>query len=256
MCATCGCSGQADDHVPGAQHRHGHSSGDGSKLVRLERDLLAKNDHIAQHNRVWLAEHGVAAVNVMSSPGAGKTTLLERTARDLAAEIPIAVVEGDQETHLDADRIEAAGVPVVQVNTGVGCHLDAEMVQRALASLDPPRGSLVFVENVGNLVCPALFDLGEHRRAVVMSTTEGADKPTKYPRMFAGADLVLLNKVDLLPYLDFDIAAFRADLSKVSPRADVLPVAATTGAGLDGWYTWLRGLLDAVARRQPEQAMR
>jgi hydrogenase nickel incorporation protein HypB len=164
----------------------------------------------------------------------------ERTARELAGRLALSVIEGDQETALDADRISSAGCQVVQVNTGVGCHLDAVMVADALHALDPRPGSVVVIENVGNLVCPALFDLGEAARIVLASVTEGADKPAKYPQMFRGADLVLLSKVDLLPYLDFDTARHAADLARISPRARLLPVSARTGEGLPAWYDWLR----------------
>jgi hydrogenase nickel incorporation protein HypB len=221
VCGTCGCSEQE------------------SRTVRLEVDVLAKNDHLAARNRDRLRERGVHCVNVMSSPGSGKTTLLERTIRELGDRL-VGVVEGDQETSLDAERIRATGAPVVQVNTGSGCHLDARMLHDALDELQPPTGSVLLVENVGNLVCPALFDLGEEHRAVVMSAPEGADKPLKYPLMFAGADVVLLNKIDLLPYLDFDMARFLADLSTVSPAAHVLQVSARTGEGLEDWCSWLR----------------
>jgi hydrogenase nickel incorporation protein HypB len=176
----------------------------------------------------------------MSSPGSGKTTLLERTIRDLADGVPVAVVEGDQETLLDAERIRATGRPVVQINTGEGCHLDAAMLERALAELDPSPGSLVFVENVGNLVCPALFDLGEGSRVVVMSVTEGEDKPAKYPHMFRSADLVLINKLDLLPHVDFDLARCTGQLRALNPGAEVLRVSARTGEGMGAWRTWLQ----------------
>jgi len=176
----------------------------------------------------------------MSSPGSGKTTLLVRTLRDLKADVPVAVIEGDQETLLDADRIHATGAPVVQVNTGAGCHLDADMMRRALDNLDPSDGSLLFVENVGNLVCPAMFDLGEAAKVVVISVTEGDDKPLKYPQMFAGADLLIINKSDLLPYVDFDVPACTANARLVNPDLQVLLVSATTGEGLDSWYRWLR----------------
>jgi hydrogenase nickel incorporation protein HypB len=211
-----------------------------TRTVALEQDVLAKNDLLAERNRGWLRGRDILAVNVMSSPGAGKTTLLERTVRELGGELPISVVEGDQETLLDAERIKATGAPVVQINTGSGCHLDAEMLERGLATLAPPMGSVLFIENVGNLVCPALFDLGEEHRAVIMSVTEGPDKPLKYPHMFASSDLVVLNKIDLLPYLDFDLDAFLRDARKVNPDVRVLQVSATTGEGLDGWYRWLR----------------
>jgi hydrogenase nickel incorporation protein HypB len=206
----------------------------------LQQKVLAKNDEIAARNRDWLRSRGVIAVNLMSAPGAGKTTLLERTARDLAATLPISVIEGDQETELDAARVRAAGCRVVQINTGVGCHLDAAMVAEALRVLDPAAGTVVVIENVGNLVCPALFDLGEQARIVLASVTEGADKPAKYPHMFSHADLVLLSKTDLLPYLDFDVRACTASLRRVSPDAVTMQLSAVTGDGMQDWYDWLR----------------
>jgi hydrogenase nickel incorporation protein HypB len=226
MCGTCGCTSSVE-------HGHGHT-------VALEIDVLAKNDGLAAANREEFARRGIVVLNLMSSPGSGKTTLLERTVRSLGAELPVSVLEGDQETVLDADRISAAGARVVQINTGAGCHLDAGMVARALPSLAPADGSVVFVENVGNLVCPALFDLGERARVVIMSVTEGADKPLKYPHMFRTADLVLLNKVDLLPYVDFDVAACVAAARRARPGVAVLEVSATRGDGLDAWYAWVR----------------
>jgi len=238
MCATCGCSDDAGVRV--------HSPG--THTITLEQDVLAKNDHLAGHNRTWLRDKGILAINMMSSPGSGKTTLLTRTILDLGGEFPISVVEGDQETFFDAERVKATGAPVVQINTGAGCHLDATMLERGLAALDPPENSVVFVENVGNLVCPALFDLGEAHRAVVMSVTEGPGKPLKYPHMFASGDLVLLNKTDLLPHLDFDVDAFLRDTRRVNPRAEVLPVSATTGDGLTAWYDWLRRHAGRTAR--------
>ncbi len=255
MCATCGCDDEASVrvtgpeglHQAGAAHRHDHDHPDehGHKhelrhTVVLQQKVLAKNDGLAATNRAWLASQSILAINLMSSPGAGKTTLLERTARDAGPELGLSVIEGDQETTLDAARIEAAGCPVAQINTGAGCHLDASMVARGLRALGPRPGSLLVIENVGNLVCPALFDLGESARVVISSVTEGADKPAKYPQMFAGADLVLLSKVDLLPYLDFDTARHAADLARISPRTGVLPVSARTGEGLAAWYGWLR----------------
>jgi len=210
------------------------------RTVLLQEKVLAKNDSLAAGNRAWLAERGILAVNLMSSPGAGKTTLLERTARDAGAELGLSVIEGDQETALDAARIEAAGCRVAQINTGAGCHLDADMVARGLRALEPRARSVLVIENVGNLVCPALFDLGEAVRVVISSVTEGADKPIKYPQMFRDADLVLLNKIDLLPYLDFDAQRHAADLNRVNPRAMVLAISATTGEGLPAWYGWLR----------------
>jgi hydrogenase nickel incorporation protein HypB len=255
MCATCGCSGTAvvwlvhehDDHEHSghehAGHQHaGHEDGsrEDERTVQLQQKVLAKNDRLAEANRDWLRQRNILAVNLMSSPGAGKTTLLERTAAELAGQVSISVIEGDQAAALDATRIRAAGCQVVQINTGVGCHLDAEMVAEALRVLDPPGGSVVVIENVGNLVCPALFDLGEQARVVLASTTEGADKPLKYPHMFRQADLVLLNKIDLLPYIDFDVREYSSGLRKVTPDALLLQVSATTGDGMDAWYDWLR----------------
>jgi hydrogenase nickel incorporation protein HypB len=252
VCATCGCSSGGADRPLVAEHAHpgtgqaGHrhpgilESPDSERTVELQQKVLAKNDELAEENRGWLRERGILAINLMSSPGAGKTTLLEATMRGLAGKAVISVVEGDQETALDANRILAAGSRVVQVNTGAGCHLDAAMVARALRSLDPPGGSIVMIENVGNLVCPALFDLGEQARVVLASVTEGADKPLKYPHMFRQADLVLLNKMDLLPYVDFDVRAYATGLRRVTPDALLLEVSATSGDGLLTWFDWLR----------------
>jgi len=252
MCATCGCGDDgATITLPGETHTHGHdhSHDDGHhrphdgerQTITLEQRVLAKNDVLAEQNREWLAQRDIVAFNLTSSPGAGKTTLLERTIRDLDDRRPIAVIEGDQETLLDAERIRATGCRAIQINTGAGCHLDADMVHRALHALDPEPGTLLFIENVGNLVCPALFDLGEHSMVVVISVTEGADKPLKYPHMFAAAELVLINKVDLLPYVDFDIDVCAAYARSVNPRAKVLPVSATTGEGIEFWYQWIDG---------------
>jgi hydrogenase nickel incorporation protein HypB len=260
MCATCGCSGAAVVRLVTADHdahhddahdhrHHDHpepgallitAPGDSDRTVQLQQKVLAKNDALAQRNREWLRQRGILAVNLMSSPGAGKTTLLERTATDLAGRLSISVVEGDQETALDARRIRAAGCDVVQINTGAGCHLDAGMLAEGLAALDPQTGSIIMIENVGNLVCPALFDLGEAARVVLASVTEGADKPVKYPHMFRQADLVLVTKTDLLPYVDFDVRRYAADLRKVSPGAMMIQLSAVTGVGLDAWYEWLR----------------
>jgi hydrogenase nickel incorporation protein HypB len=229
------------DHVhPAAGELHSLQAPDGARTIELQQKVLAKNDELAAANRAWLARRGILAVNLMSSPGAGKTTLLEATMRGMAGRASISVVEGDQETALDASRILATGSKVVQVNTGVGCHLDADMVSRALRVLDPPTGSIVMIENVGNLVCPALFDLGEQARVVLASVTEGADKPLKYPHMFRRADLVLLNKTDLLPYVDFDVRDYASGLRKVTPDALFLQVSATTGDGMQTWFDWLR----------------
>ncbi len=246
MCATCGCSGEATVRLlPASREHHEHGrdhSHDHGHTVELQQKVLAKNDRLAEANRDWLAQRGILAVNLMSSPGAGKTTLLERTVRDLADDVAISVVEGDQAGALDADRIQAAGCHgVVQINTGTGCHLDAGMVADGLRALDPPQGSVVMIENVGNLVCPALFDLGEAVRVVLASVTEGDDKPLKYPHIFRQADLVLVTKTDLLPYLAFDTERHAADVRQLSPHAGMLPLSATTGAGLPAWYAWLSG---------------
>lgn len=280
MCATCGCSdgagtrivdvrhgatgaigeigatgtththadGHTHTHADGTSHSHEHShehshhpSNGATETLTLETRILAKNDELAADNRVWLRSRGVAAINLMSSPGAGKTTLLERTIGALSASLPVCVIEGDQETTLDADRIAAAGAAVLQVNTGSGCHLDATMVAAALGTLDP-RGGLALIENVGNLVCPALFDLGEAARVVIMSVTEGADKPLKYPHMFASATMVVLNKIDLLPYVDFDLARFEHDVGLVNHRAEIMRLSATRGDGLTEWLEWLQSL--------------
>lgn len=254
MCATCGCAqgpagvrvidpAHTHDHPHPHDHSHTHEV-DGARprghTIALEQAVLAKNDDLAAVNRRWLAERGILALNLMSSPGAGKTTLLERTITDLAGSLEVSVVEGDQETLLDAERISDTGCRVVQINTGSGCHLDAEMVERGLRTLAPPNDSVLFIENVGNLVCPALFDLGETAKVVITSTTEGADKPLKYPKMFAAADLVLLNKIDLLPYLRFDVDTCLAAVRRVNPGAGVLALSATHGDGLPAWYDWLR----------------
>jgi hydrogenase nickel incorporation protein HypB len=240
------------DHEHGHSHDHGHSPSpaaraaghghapEGSTVISLEENLLAKNDLLAARNRGWLEGRGIRAFNVMSSPGAGKTTLLVRSIRELAGQLAVGVIEGDQETSLDADRIRATGRPVIQVNTGAGCHLDAGMLQRALHALDPVPGSTVFIENVGNLVCPALFDLGETARVVVISVTEGDDKPQKYPHMFAAADLVIINKSDLLPYVEFDVDRFVQRARLLNPDVEVLTLSASTGAGMDGWLDWVR----------------
>jgi hydrogenase nickel incorporation protein HypB len=206
----------------------------------LVSDVLAKNDRIAAHNRGWLEARSILALNLVSSPGAGKTALLERTLRDLAQAWPWSVIEGDQQTDNDARRIAACGVPVRQVNTGTGCHLDAQMVRDAIRSLNPQPGGVLLVENVGNLVCPALFDLGEAAKVVIASVPEGEDKPVKYPYMFEAAGLVILNKVDLLPHVAFDTARFEHMVRQVNPLARVIPLSATRGDNLAAWYGWLR----------------
>src|SRR5208282_3147005 len=188
------------------EHEHNHEAGQ-SRLVQIEQDILGKNNAFAAANRARFNAAGILALNLVSSPGSGKTTLLVKTIEHLKGELPVAVVEGDQQTSNDADRIRATGVPAIQINTGKGCHLDAHMVGHAADHLQPAPGSVVFIENVGNLVCPALFDLGEAHRVVVLSVTEGEDKPLKYPDMVASSQLMLVSKIDLLPHIDFDVAA-------------------------------------------------
>ena len=228
------------DHGHDHSHDHGHHHHDHgpAELVALEQRVLSTNDRIAARNRAWLDGREVLALNLMSSPGSGKTTLLEKTLASWDG--ASGVLEGDQETSRDAERIRATGAPVVQVNTGKGCRLEAEMVWQGLQRLRPPFGSVLFVENVGNLVCPALFDLGEAARVVLFSVTEGEDKPEKYPHMFRGADLILLTKVDLLPHLDFDVEQSLQALRTVNPTAPVLHVSARTGEGMDAWFDWIR----------------
>ena len=277
MCATCGCSdptgavlvnahahdhGHTHDHdhdrAHGHDHAHDHDLGhthdrdhlrsqtlrqiDGfdARTVTLERAVLAKNDELAERNRRRLAERGIVAFNLVSSPGSGKTTLLERTIRDLGGEIPLTVIEGDQATENDSARIRAAGGRALQVNTGTGCHLEAEIVGRALDALRPADRSIVLIENVGNLVCPALFDLGERAKVAILSVTEGDDKPAKYPHMFAAADLFLINKIDLLPYVAFDVDRCIAHARDVRPGIAVIALSATTGENVGAWYDWLR----------------
>jgi hydrogenase nickel incorporation protein HypB len=238
VCGTCGC-GESDVRVEGLTHEHAHGHGAVAGIVEIETALLAKNDHLAAHNRSWLADRGIVALNLMSSPGAGKTSLLRRTITELAATRPIAVIEGDQETRIDAERIRGTGAPVVQINTGAGCHLDADMLARGLSELRPPENALVFVENVGNLVCPALFDLGEAAKVVVVSVTEGEDKPLKYPYIFSVADVVVINKIDLLPYVDVRLDSLVAHCRAVNAGVEVLPLSVTTGEGMAAWRDWL-----------------
>jgi hydrogenase nickel incorporation protein HypB len=244
--------GHADhgtDHAHHAHDHHHHRHGHGT-AVSLEQAVLAKNDALAGHNRAWLAGREIFALNLVSGPGAGKTTLLERTLRDLAGRHEFFVIEGDQATSNDGERIKAAGAPAVQINTGSGCHLDASMVARGLAELKPSFGSVIFIENVGNLVCPALFDLGESAKVAILSLPEGEDKPIKYPHMFRAADLLLINKIDLLPHLDFDLGRCLAYARQVNPDIDIITVSARAGTGLDDWYNWI-----SAASRRAREAM-
>jgi hydrogenase nickel incorporation protein HypB len=233
--------GPEDGHTHHHDHGHGHThaAGHGTTLT-LEQEVLARNNRLAERNRGWLAGRNILALNLVSSPGAGKTTLLERTIRELGTELVLSVVEGDQQTLLDAQRIQATGCRVVQINTGTACHLDAAMLARALQQLDPPPDSVLMIENVGNLVCPALFDLGEYAKVVIVSVAEGDDKPLKYPHMFRASTALVLNKVDLLPYVPFDVGRFLENARQVNPGLGGLQVSATRGDGLADWYAWLR----------------
>ncbi len=258
----------AHDHADGAGHDHAHPHRHGdepahshapgltrAQMVRIERDILGANDEIAARNRRRFEEAGIFALNLVSSPGAGKTTLLVETIRLLAEELPLAVIEGDQQTSFDAERIRATGCRAIQVNTGRGCHLDAAQVERALAQLAPADDSVLFIENVGNLVCPSAFDLGEAMKVVVLSVTEGEDKPLKYPDMFAASSALVLNKVDLLPHVNFDVKRAIEYARRVRPGIEALQVSATGGAGMAAWIDWVRqGAARARERRRESVA--
>jgi len=260
MCTVCGCSegevkiegghehhhDHSHDHAHGHDHHYGkgpaHAHAPGlsqARMVQIETDILAKNNEYASANRVEFAKREVLALNLVSSPGSGKTTLLTRSIEDMKGETPIAVIEGDQQTANDAERIRETGVPAIQVNTGKGCHLDGHMVGHALEHLEIADGVL-FIENVGNLVCPAGFDLGEAHKVVILSVTEGEDKPIKYPDMFFAADLMLLTKTDLLPYLDFDVEKCMEYARRVNPKIRILQLSAKSGEGLSDWYSWIK----------------
>jgi len=279
MCTVCGCGdakveGHGNDHSHDHHHEHGHDHhhhgthgdihyGHGpagvavpgmsqERLIEIETGILAKNDRYAAENRAFLKGRGVFAVNLVSSPGSGKTTLLCRTIETLGDQ-PLAVIEGDQQTAHDADRIRATGAPAVQVNTGKGCHLDGHMVGHAMDHLDLARDSLLFIENVGNLVCPAGFDLGEDCKVAILSVTEGEDKPLKYPDMFTASRLALLNKVDLAPHCDVDLDLYEENLRRVNPGIEILRVSARTGEGMQDWLTWLHARL-AEKTHRPQAA--
>ena len=247
------------DHHHSGHHHHHHTqqsahehaeqpaskpllqlAGEDANVIRLEQQILGENNRLAERNRGYFEAKNIVALNLVSSPGSGKTSLLERTLRELGAEMPCSVIEGDQQTTNDADRIAATGVPVVQINTGKGCHLDADMINRALKALKPSDESLLFIENVGNLVCPALFDLGESVRAAIISVTEGDDKPLKYPDIFHSVQLVIVNKIDLLPYVPFNLDTLRENVARVSHHPDIICLSAYTGEGMEDWYQWLR----------------
>lgn len=247
-----GSHSHAHDHSHDHSHEHGHdhshehdhdtphAHGANGEIIPLEIAIMDKNDRIAGRNRGWFEGRGVFALNVLSSPGAGKTTLLERTIQSMDSGIPISVIEGDQMTTNDADRIREAGAKAIQINTGAGCHLEADMVAKAVEQLDPQTGSILIIENVGNLVCPAMFDLGERMKVAVISTTEGEDKPLKYPHMFRAADVVLINKIDLAPHVDFDESLCRTNLQEVNPKLRVFSLSAKTGEGMEQWMELLQ----------------
>ena len=241
--------GPAHAHAPGLSQ---------ARMVSIEQDILARNNAYAAANRKRFAEHGIFAVNLVSSPGSGKTTLLVKTIAALQGRAKVAVIEGDQQTSMDADRIRATGAPAIQVNTGRGCHLDAHMVGHAIERLNLPDDSLLMIENVGNLVCPAGFDLGEAHKVVILSVTEGEDKPLKYPDMFHVADLMLLNKIDLLPHLTFDVDKCVEYARRINPRIEVLALSAVSGQGLQAWLAWLTAGLDRarVARQENVDLLR
>ncbi len=253
MCTTCGCGTtetHKHNHDDGRRHHHTHElnipghhdhhdQGHDAKVIAIESDILAKNDRLATGNRALFRQQGIFTLNLVSSPGSGKTTLLERTLTALKGTVGCAVIEGDQQTSNDADRIAATGVPVRLINTGAGCHLDAHMVSHAVEHFDLDNLELLFVENVGNLVCPASFDLGEDHKVVVLSVTEGEDKPLKYPQIFYNSSVMLLNKIDLLPHLDFDLATCLEMARRVNPGITIFPVSARTGEGMAAWYGWL-----------------
>ena len=274
MCVTCGCSDNSEvtvtnpqtgthehiladgtvishshqAHAHAHEHEHPHHPAEihaqiHGNIFQVEQNLLAKNNLLAAQNRGWLKGRKTVALNLVSSPGSGKTTLLTRTIADLKTAIPISVIEGDQATANDAQKISETGCQVIQINTGTGCHLEASMVERGLIELDPPMNSLVMIENVGNLVCPALFDLGENAKVVILSVTEGEDKPIKYPYMFHASQVMILTKIDLLPYVNFNLDRCLDYAYQVNPNLKVFQVSATTGEGLDAWYGWLKSLV-------------
>jgi hydrogenase nickel incorporation protein HypB len=260
MCENCGC-GEGGEYTiidPAShEHSHGHAHQDhdhahphlhehshdheheySNNRISIETDVLQENNLLAQRNRGYFEAKNITCLNLVSSPGSGKTTLLEKTILSLK-DRKVYVIEGDQQTSLDADRIQATGAPVLQVNTGNGCHLDAGMIHHAVKTMNPENDALLLIENVGNLVCPALFDLGEKNRVVIISVTEGADKPLKYPNMFQSSQICLINKTDLLPYVDFSTEQFRANAIKVNPTLKFIELSARTGEGFESWLAWL-----------------
>ncbi len=252
MCSVCGC-GDGETTIEGQEghHHHNHDYGAGpahahapgmsqARMIQIETDILAKNNEYAAANRAYFKSRNILTLNLVSSPGSGKTTLLTRTIEDLKADFDLAVIEGDQQTANDAERIRATGVPALQINTGKGCHLDGHMIGHALEHMQPENNSILFIENVGNLVCPAGFDLGEAHKVAILSVTEGEDKPLKYPDMFHAAHVMLLNKTDLLPYLDFKVEQCMDFARRVNPDIKILQVSAKNGAGMAEWYQWIK----------------
>ncbi|MBL7739182.1 MAG: hydrogenase nickel incorporation protein HypB [Chitinophagaceae bacterium] len=236
MCSTCGCNTTDHEHPHPDDHHHSHEK----KIVQVEKDVLYENNLLAQRNRGYFDARNILALNLVSSPGSGKTTLLERTLTDLKNEFFFYVIEGDQQTSRDADRIHATGTKVAQINTGKGCHLDAHMILHALQGMKPAENSILFIENVGNLVCPAMFDLGEKERVVIISVTEGDDKPLKYPDMFHTSTLCIINKIDLLPYVSFSLEKAKEYARQVNPELVFIELSCTTGEGMAQWYQWLK----------------
>lgn len=235
MCATCGC---ADPHSHEHVHHHDHKHV--KTQIDLQQDILQENNLLAERNRGYFEAKNILALNLVSSPGSGKTTLLERTLRDLNKDLEFAVIEGDQQTTNDADRIHATGTKVTQINTGKGCHLDAHMVLHAVQELKPEENSILFIENVGNLVCPSMFDLGEKERVIIMSVTEGEDKPLKYPDIFHSSTLCIINKIDLLPYVPFNLDTAKQNVYRINPEMPILEVSCTSGQGMHSWFQWLQ----------------
>lgn len=254
MCGVCGCGNEDgkvtitrpnhshDHHDHDHQHGHSHSHDHHhhKTVIDLERDILQQNNVDAARNRGFFEAKNIFAINLVSSPGSGKTSILERTLKDLKSEKDFYVIEGDQQTLNDANRIDALSIPVVQVNTGKGCHLESDMIYDAVKQLNPKENSILMIENVGNLVCPSMFDLGENKRVVIISITEGEDKPIKYPDMFHTADICIINKMDLLPYLNFDIEKLKDYALQVNHHLEFFEVSATTGDGMEQWYEWLK----------------
>lgn len=228
-----------DNHDHQHDHNYGNSHSHEVNIVQLEKDILFKNQLTAERNRGFFEALNIFSINLVSSPGSGKTSLLERTISDLKNKMAFSVIEGDQQTTNDADRIHKLNVPVLQINTGKGCHLDSEMIAKAVKELKPVSDSVLMIENVGNLVCPAMFDLGELKRIVIISVTEGEDKPLKYPDMFSGSQICIINKIDLLPYLKFDLEKLKEYAKKVNPNLIFFEVSATSGEGLSAWYDFL-----------------